>query len=254
MAVFIHCKVPSYFGMAVDAVSRFLVPFFFMISGYYAYSHGIGKFDTWKKIKHIGGITLFASLFYISVSVVRYCVFGGPIDLRLVELLSFLLFNKPPAILPVHLWFLFALLYVYSIYALIVRFNLYRFAYWMIPVLLVIYVIMAQGMYLCGVNVHTMFYRNFLFYGFPFFMLGNWLRQKESLNVNTISLWIIIAVSTVLVLMERLALGRIFSIYIFNIPQVIRTFPMSGTIHLFCAGVLSCALAKPHCQGAASVS
>lgn len=33
--VFIHVKFPGDFGQAVQAIARFAVPFFFMVSGYY---------------------------------------------------------------------------------------------------------------------------------------------------------------------------------------------------------------------------
>lgn len=35
--VFMHCEFPGIFGTAVQAVSRFCVPFFFMVSGYFCF-------------------------------------------------------------------------------------------------------------------------------------------------------------------------------------------------------------------------
>ncbi|MBR1631194.1 MAG: acyltransferase family protein [Paludibacteraceae bacterium] len=35
--VFMHCEFPGIMGMAVQAISRFCVPFFFMVSGYYCF-------------------------------------------------------------------------------------------------------------------------------------------------------------------------------------------------------------------------
>ena len=35
--VFIHVKFPGNFGQSVQAIARFAVPFFFMVSGYYCY-------------------------------------------------------------------------------------------------------------------------------------------------------------------------------------------------------------------------
>lgn len=37
LVVFIHVKFPGDFGQAVQAIARFAVPFFFMVSGYYCY-------------------------------------------------------------------------------------------------------------------------------------------------------------------------------------------------------------------------
>lgn len=35
--VFMHCEFPGIMGTAVQAVSRFCVPFFFMVSGYFCF-------------------------------------------------------------------------------------------------------------------------------------------------------------------------------------------------------------------------
>jgi hypothetical protein len=35
--VFMHCEFPGMLGTAVQAISRFCVPFFFMVSGYFCF-------------------------------------------------------------------------------------------------------------------------------------------------------------------------------------------------------------------------
>lgn len=35
--VFMHCEFPGIMGIAVQAISRFCVPLFFMVSGYFCY-------------------------------------------------------------------------------------------------------------------------------------------------------------------------------------------------------------------------
>ena len=35
--VFMHCEFPGILGTAVQAISRFCVPFFFMVSGYFCF-------------------------------------------------------------------------------------------------------------------------------------------------------------------------------------------------------------------------
>ena len=35
--VFMHCEFPGITGIAVQAISRFCVPFFFMVSGYFCF-------------------------------------------------------------------------------------------------------------------------------------------------------------------------------------------------------------------------
>lgn len=109
----------------------------------------------------------------------------------------------------------------------IVHFSLYNIAFGLIPVFFVIYIVLAQGMYLCGVSVPVIYYRNFLILGFSFFMLGNWLRRNESMVNKWLTnriLWSLVAVFTVACLGERYLLGRDFGVNISTFPQVVLIF------------------------------
>lgn len=78
--VFMHCEFPGLMGTAVQAISRFCVPFFFMVSGYFCFHPLTQKFNSapeyaelgskWqivrKKVIHIAKITFYASLFYLT--------------------------------------------------------------------------------------------------------------------------------------------------------------------------------------------
>ena len=61
-----HCMFPGYLGILVKDIIRLTVPYFLMVSGYFCYKEG-SKTDYLKKIKHIGYITLCASVFYLIV-------------------------------------------------------------------------------------------------------------------------------------------------------------------------------------------
>lgn len=65
--VFMHCEFPGVFGIFVQSIARFCVPFFFMVSGYYCY-RGDGDVDYGKKLRHIVWFTLAASLFYLGIT------------------------------------------------------------------------------------------------------------------------------------------------------------------------------------------
>lgn len=41
--VFMHCEFPGIMGTAVQAISRFCVPFFFMVSGYFCFKPLVAK-------------------------------------------------------------------------------------------------------------------------------------------------------------------------------------------------------------------
>lgn len=74
--VFMHCEFPGVLGTAFQCVSRFCVPFFFMVSGYYCYN---GEENTTeektkraiRKIKHLSEIILAAILIYSAFAIVR---------------------------------------------------------------------------------------------------------------------------------------------------------------------------------------
>ena len=225
--VFMHCEFPGRLGMAVQAVSRFSVPFFFMVSGYFSYTEG--KYDALRKIRHIAQITIFASLFYLLVVVAKHLVLGTQLAFSLGGLCKWLLFNQP-IIISGHLWFLYALLYDYVLYALIVRFRFQKLAYWLIPVLFIVYIAMAQGAHLYGLKIPNMYYRNFLIEGLLLFMLGNWLHRNESNITKLLSdkiLLIILAMSIIACLGERLLIGRDFGMNISTLPQVLSLFIFS---------------------------
>ncbi|MBQ3426756.1 MAG: acyltransferase [Clostridia bacterium] len=223
--VFMHCEFPGIMGTAIQSISRFCVPFFFMVSGYFCYYEDKTRAkSTWLKIKHILMITAVASLFYAITAVITAKITGKTLNVSINQILYWLVFNNPSIIVS-QLWFLFALIYVYIMYAVVERFNLYRLAYIMIPILLLIYTVMAQGAHLAGVSIPNMYYRNFLIEGFPLFMLGHWIhRNKDRLDISNKTLIVVIAASTLLCVAERFILGRDFGVNICSFPQVTALF------------------------------
>ncbi len=67
--VLMHCEFPGYLGTLVQCVSRFCVPFFFMISGYFCFKKNKST-DYKRKVVHIGIITLCATLFYLIIAII----------------------------------------------------------------------------------------------------------------------------------------------------------------------------------------
>ncbi len=65
--VFMHCEFPGRLGTVVQCISRFCVPFFFMVSGYFAWYEKPKQPRYGAKLRHIGFITLCAVLFYLAV-------------------------------------------------------------------------------------------------------------------------------------------------------------------------------------------
>ncbi len=232
--VFMHCEFPGIMGIAVQAVSRFCVPLFFMVSGYFCYQsvivqgRGVTNCNQWlfnKKVKHILKITINASLFYLLFAIVQSLLFDNiNWHIGLGSLFNFLVLNEP-FIIAGQLWFLFALLYVYIIYAFVDRYKLHKYAYILAGICFILYLLLAQGMHLVGVYIPNIYYRNFLIEGFAYFMLGHWIHKNQSLLIiNNTTLYFAIAISTILCLVERYLLGRDFGVNIVTIPQVFCLF------------------------------
>jgi hypothetical protein len=87
------------------------------------------------------------------------------------------------------------------------------------------YITLAQGMYIAGIRIPNMIYRNFLVEGFAYFMLGHWIHKNQSrLCISNRVLLISLTITTFLCLLERYVLGRDFGVNIVTIPQVFCLF------------------------------
>ena len=231
--VFMHCEFPGITGIVVQAISRFCVPFFFMISGYFCYKpvmmEGVTKLDNKKriikKVIHIGKITLYASLFYLAFVLLQQLFFHNQnFIITRKALFNWVVFNVPKVVAGQY-WFLFALLYAYIFYGLLEILNLRKFSYILAAVMFVVYVIMAQGMHLAGIGIPNHIYRNWLVEAFPYFMLGHWIHEnQERINISNKTLITILIVTTLLCWLERWIMGRDFGVNIVTIPQVFALF------------------------------
>lgn len=102
------------------------------------------------------------------------------------SILACLLFNLP--LIKGHLWFLDALLYCY-VFALILsklKLNLKKF-YFMIPILLIVNLLLGEIFSTIGISIQYFYYRNFIFTGLPFFMIGYLIHDKQEIIKDNIS-------------------------------------------------------------------
>lgn len=221
--VFMHCEFPGITGTAVQAISRFSVPFFFMVSGYFCYYPNRETYDDSvyrRKITHIGRIVLWASLFYLFFAF----VLKKSIIVNRYDAVAFGVFNQPFIIVG-QLWFLYALLYVYLVYGIIWKKNKIRLFYCLSVVLFITYICLAQGAHLCGIKVPNMYYRNWLIEGMPFFFTGHWIHANQGkIYASDKMLILTVLVSTLLCLVERRIMGRDFGVNILTLPQVFALF------------------------------
>ena len=221
--IFMYCEFPGITGTAVQAISRFSVPFFFMVSGYFCYYPDLESYDDSvyrRKIMHIGRIVLWASLFYLLFAF----VLKKSIIVNRYDAVAFGVFNQPFIIVG-QLWFLYALLYDYLVYGIIWKKNKIRLFYCLSVILFIAYICLAQGAHLFDIKVPNMYYRNWLIEGLPFFFAGHWIhKNQDKIHISDRVLILIVFVSTLLCLVERRIMGRDFGVNIMTLPQVFALF------------------------------
>ncbi len=225
--VFMHCEFPGLIGTIVQAVSRFCVPLFFMVSGYFCFRTGgilsISEFR--HKILHIGRITLYATLFYFVLYLLRE-IFSDNLSLSVSfdQVIGWLIFNRPVWVVS-QMWFLYALFYTYLYFFCFELSGHRKWAYVVGFLMFPVYIFLAQGLHVVGIHVPNCIYRNWAVEGYAFFMLGHWIHSKEhEIRLSNTTLIWIFAISTLFCLPERYLLGRDFGVNIFSIPQVTALF------------------------------
>lgn len=218
--IFGHVKLPGVFGNVVECLFRFTVPTFFAISGYYSFRTEPGRLL--KRAKKLLKIFLISSLFYLIWVVIEqnYLDPAGMKE-RLSSLLSIknlakLLFLDFYPLAP-HLWFLTAEIKIYLGLYVYLTFTKDRFDYrpLYLAALSAFFVFIALG-----VNAETMkqnidpyITRTSLFYGFPMFMLGLFLRNYQDVitanfRLTRKKLYLAMACGFLLAVIELLGVGK----------------------------------------------
>ncbi|MBR5272496.1 MAG: acyltransferase [Clostridia bacterium] len=239
-----HCIVLGDAGEIMVTLTRCFVPFFFIVSGYYCFrGEGVSEKSLKPKITHIAKITFWTCLLYVIVTAFFVLVFNERSDTALAEvpvkLLKLVLLNHP-FFIPELVWFLFATLYVYFVYALVKKFNLYKLAYILIPVFFCVFIFLTRGLELFDIVIPNYYYRNFLIEAFPFFMFGHLVhRYEHKIRIPSWVLWLILVTSSVLVFFEARVLGTEFDLNVMSFVQAIAIFLLAVKHRNFGKGVLS---------------
>lgn len=227
--IFIHARFPSVFGEAILAVARAAVPFFFMVSGYFAY-----KTDTRqelsgipRKAKHIAFIAFWACVYNFVCMLLVEIISGTDLFEWLRKTFSFYdiflwaIWNN--AIPGAHLWFLFALLYCYGVFYLLLKSNTIKAGYILIPFLLICFW-MQSSFHIVTMGLPeqliTILSRNWIFSGLPFFMLGNLLAKKKEKIIHSSKniswLYLIVFISLLESIIECCVFNNFSEIYLFT--------------------------------------
>ena len=183
MVVFIHVLFHGKMGAIIEALARFAVPFFFLVSGYYSYQITCKKIK--KRIINILTLLVFSSVCYTIFEIIKLLKYNmdGLIALfnKYADLSTYvhlLVFNVP--IVSGHLWYLFAALYVYVIFYLVTKFHIKeKVLFILAPILLLLHLLLGEGLSIFGIALPIHFVRNFALMGIPFFVLGLFVKKHE---------------------------------------------------------------------------
>lgn len=196
--VFIHCRFPGKVGWILYSLARFAVPFFFAISGRFFivdkdFTVSQIRKTAVKRIKRMAPVTLMIWFVYTMYSFLWFVIDGysiqdwGSIKYNHFELVKFLLFTTGAYIYDLsysfdHMWFMFALIYVYAFIWLLA--PVFKKIY--IPLMILLFVCLFGGelgqllfyVQLKEVGLSAQYIlRNWLFVGCPFFLFGVWISQ-----------------------------------------------------------------------------
>lgn len=196
LVVFIHFPFLGIGGKIITVIARVAVPIFFMCSGYFLRkTDECNKSVIIEKIIHIGKITIVACILYIGYSIYREGVGYVISEINIVNLAKALIFNAPQ-ISSFHLWFLFALIYVYVLYYLMCKLRLQRFKLMIAIVCFAVNLIIREILFALGIDILVQFVRNAYFFGLPLFIVGTLVRDsmKHLQKIETRK-WYILAIS-----------------------------------------------------------
>lgn len=197
----------SVFGINFEPVSRFAVPCFFMISGFF-YRTTVKRKKEFAQIKKVIMLIIVSNAAMILLNFVYYLSHNKSVVKWFFSLFSFskilncLVFNVnfvTGYVETAHLWYLNALLYVLIIAAVLRKLGAFKVLYYLTPVLLAGGLIVeCFSEQIFGVNFSEtksfFYYRNFLTVGIPYFCIGNLLNTyQHKLKVSNFLLLIMSA-------------------------------------------------------------
>lgn len=260
MVVFLHVPFPEWVDTVVRPVARFAVPFFFMISGFYLYNpdRAVVSKKMPKKIRRILFLAIFAFCIYTAEAIVFDVIVNKqPLlefffeNFSVKFWMKFILCND--AILVggggVIVWYLWATVYCYLILWIVNKFNLYKYIYWLIPVLIIAHITISltrNYLFPIGdVEFQDYYVRNWLFAGLPFMLLGCYIAEnKEALisRFNNPICLLFAFLSMALSCAESLFYGKLLEV---ELEVYLFTCPFTFFLFIFAVKNSSYAIWKP---------
>ena len=183
MVVFIHVLFYGKMGIVVDALARFAVPFFFLVSGYYSYKISLEKIK--KRIKKLLVLLISSAVCYTVFEIVKLLKYN-PDELAVFlnkytdisTYINLLVFNV--SISSGHLWYFLAIIYVCIIFYFVTKFGIKEKVIFITSLLLLLlHVVLGECLSVLGIVMPIHYVRNFLLMGVPFFALGLFVNKHQ---------------------------------------------------------------------------
>ena len=236
--VLIHFSLPGTIGIYLIVISRYSVPFFFFISGYFLLNkhNNISSQRIFNKIKHIIKLLFYSVIFHFIFFVIyNIFLFGLNYNIRQLiinrfikkKILKFILTNDP--FIFSHLWHLLALIYIYIIIYLLLLKNKNilvkeKFLTFLIYFTFLGYIFLGEFSQIkfikkiipLGKLSKTIIIRNiFIFRALPHFLLGIFIKLKKiDLKVKTINCIFIFIFGSLMSCIERYLTRKALIFYI----------------------------------------
>ena len=214
--VSLHFLMPGEFGVFYQIVARFAVPFFMMLSGYFSFN--ISKDKVKYRLKQMLLLTAASLMFYTIVHFVDLVLTRELTEkmaaINLSDFADFFLFNSPRDLIgsaATPTWYLLAISYIYGLYLLFYK-HFHRFRTLALSLILLLLAFFIEFN-----TSSTLYYRNFLFLGLPFFIIGmQFARYRErilSYDCSSISKWAFGLGIVTLIMLEYGFIGTDYDLY-----------------------------------------
>lgn len=177
LVICIHTPQPLWLQPIIDPLQRSAVPIFFMISGYFTYGANLDS-KIRKRVIYILKIFGISFLLYLLQHIIHSRSLDF-INIILYNIKTMILYNE--VMFGCHLWYIPAYLYVLIIVWLVNKYKLFQYLYYAVPPLLIAGLYFGKYHEIITGHSHMVYIsRNFLFTGLPFFAIGLYIKNKET--------------------------------------------------------------------------
>lgn len=215
MVVFIHAQFPGALGSMLLSLSRFAVPMFFAISGYFNYQ--AKPRQILRRMWHIAKLNIGAILLYVlwSCFTAGCSSFGEAVSFAMPDaasLVRWMVLHASPYPLAEPMWFMTSLIICYGALWCYTTFQDgervdYKTLYQSAFCLFAIYFALVVVLPMVNTVVMERGYRNGWFLGIPMFTMGIFIREYqerliEKFHLTAGTLWGLIGIGVLLTLLQ----------------------------------------------------